>query len=135
MKDTPIIESTTLEYTEGTSDKVYIVNLHEFGAGRRSDLVPGIGPYRFGVNCVYGRRGAVNRESAKAYMVSEGDARRIYNKTISEKKSKGYVVTHSRSTYTEVKPEEVKPEFSLLDNLTCTVDDRQKALARLRGCA
>ncbi len=82
-----LIQQVCLEYREGTSDKVYEVDLCETG------------PDRFVVNFRYGRRGSVLREGAKTpASVSESEARRIFDQLVASKENKGY---RRRGTGTE----------------------------------
>src|SRR5260221_11702421 len=71
-------ETTTLYYREGSSDKIYQVSLEPIG-----DL--------FVVNFAYGRRGsALNTGSKTNDPVDYDEGKRIYEKLLREKKSKGY---------------------------------------------
>ena len=72
------MESVTLYYREGSSDKVYQASLEPQKEG-------------WTVNFAYGRRGATLTSGTKTQQpVSLESATRIYQKLIQEKKSKGY---------------------------------------------
>lgn len=74
-----LVSRVTLEYREGTSDKVYEVDLCEVEDGR------------FHVNFRYGRRGTVLREGSKTpTSVTQGEALRIFNSLVASKEAKGY---------------------------------------------
>ena len=74
-----LIRSVSLEYREGTSDKVYEVDLCE------------VGPDQFVVNFRYGRRGSTLRDGSKTPIsVSEQDAIAIFGKLVKSKTDKGY---------------------------------------------
>lgn len=71
-------EQTTLYYKDGSSDKVYQAQIEPNGSG-------------FVVNFAYGRRGATLQTGTKTNgPVDLASAKKIYDKLIAEKKSKGY---------------------------------------------
>lgn len=71
--------TANLSYQVGSSDKVYIVNLIQ-------ETTTG-----FQVICQYGRRGTALQEAAKTKQpIDYNSARKIFDKTVAEKKSKGY---------------------------------------------
>ncbi|MEZ4452296.1 MAG: WGR domain-containing protein [Nannocystaceae bacterium] len=79
-----LIQRITLGFKSGSSDKVYIVELHQAGNNR------------FLVNFEYGRRGQTLQTGTKtASPVSERQARSIFDRLVDEKKRKGY--TESKS--------------------------------------
>ena len=79
--DVRLIEQTFLEYRDGTSDKVYEVDLCEAGSGE------------FLVNFRYGRRGARLQEGTKTVFPEPLErARSIYQNLVNEKLRKGYWV-------------------------------------------
>ncbi len=79
-----LIEQTFLEYREGTSDKVYEVDLCEAGSGE------------YLVNFRYGRRGARLQEGTKTVFPEPLErARSIYQSLVNEKLRKGYWVQGS----------------------------------------
>lgn len=92
-----MIQSIELFYREGSSDKVYKVNISEQGTG-------------FVVNFAYGRRGSALTTGTKTPKpVAIDQAQKVYNKLIQEKTAKGYIedpngrpftgtVTESRDT-------------------------------------
>jgi predicted DNA-binding WGR domain protein len=74
-----LIRQTVLVYREGSSDKVYEVDLCEVGAGG------------YVVNFRYGRRGARLKEGVKTVSpVSRLDAEKIFQDLVDSKTRKGY---------------------------------------------
>lgn len=74
-----ITRQVTLHFREGTSDKVYEVDLCE------------VGPDRFVVNFRFGRRGATLKDGSKTPLpVSRVDAEKAYDALVREKTAKGY---------------------------------------------
>ena len=90
-----LIKRTTLHYREGTSDKVYEVDLCQ------------IGENRYVVNFRYGRRGATLKEGVKTTQpVPLAEAQKIFDKLVGEKTKKGYQdVSTPPAEETLVKPE------------------------------
>jgi hypothetical protein len=75
-----LLEQVRLEYRQGTSDKVYEVDLCE------------VGPDRCVVNFRYGRRGTPLRDGSKTpAAVSRAAAKAIYDKVVASKRNEGYV--------------------------------------------
>lgn len=76
---TKIVETISLYNQTGNSDKVYVVNLVE------------VSPSTFNVICFYGRRGNSLTEQVKTQQpVSYSQAKKVYDKVVSEKLGKGY---------------------------------------------
>lgn len=76
-----VIDRTDLWFRGGSSDKVYQAEITKQGSG-------------YVVNFAYGRRGSNLKTGSKTTNpVSLSDARKIYDKLIAEKTSKGYQVT------------------------------------------
>ncbi|GET39996.1 WGR domain-containing protein [Microseira wollei] len=74
-----LIKRTTLHYQEGTSDKVYEVDLCQTGENR------------YVVNFCYGRRGANLKEGVKTTQaVPLAEAEKVFAKLVAEKTKKGY---------------------------------------------
>ncbi|MEO1529491.1 MAG: WGR domain-containing protein, partial [Planctomycetota bacterium] len=74
-----LVKQTRLSFRQGTSDKVYEVDLCEVSEGQ------------FVVNFRYGRRGATLREGTKTTTpMARGDAERVFNQLVDAKTSKGY---------------------------------------------
>ncbi|XWK88930.1 MAG: WGR domain-containing protein [Phormidium sp.] len=74
-----LIKRTTLHYQEGTSDKVYEVDLCLVGTDR------------YVVNFRYGRRGATLKEGVKTQQpVTLAQAEKVFEKLVGEKTKKGY---------------------------------------------
>ncbi|OKH33459.1 hypothetical protein NIES2119_23060 [[Phormidium ambiguum] IAM M-71] len=74
-----LIKRTTLHFQEGTSDKVYEVDLCLVGSDR------------YVVNFRYGRRGATLKEGVKTEQpVTLAQAEKVFEKLVSEKTKKGY---------------------------------------------
>ncbi len=79
-----LIKQISLAYQEGTSDKVYEVDLCEV-------TVAGGQPDQFVVNFRYGRRGTTLRDGTKTIApVPREQAERIFTKLVSSKLDKGY---------------------------------------------
>ncbi|MCE9610150.1 MAG: WGR domain-containing protein [Chthoniobacter sp.] len=73
------LESITLYFREGSSDKVYQASLEKEPGGR------------FLVNFAYGRRGStMNTGTKTAQPVGMDDARTIYDRLVREKTANGY---------------------------------------------
>lgn len=74
-----LVRHIALEYRQGTSDKVYEIDLLE------------VEPDRFVVNFRYGRRGANLREGSKTVLpVPREQADRLFDRLVTEKTRKGY---------------------------------------------
>src|SRR6266436_1104585 len=74
----PKLESVTLYFHEGNSDKVYQCSIEPAGE-------------RFVVNFAYGRRGSTMNTGTKTNVPADyDDAKRIYDKLVKEKLAKGY---------------------------------------------
>jgi bifunctional non-homologous end joining protein LigD len=84
----PKLESITLYYREGSSDKVYQCQIEPAGE-------------RFIVNFQYGRRGSTLNTGTKTNVPVDYDqAKRIYDKLVREKTSKGYTPGQDGTPYT-----------------------------------
>src|ERR1035438_615554 len=70
-------EAASLFYCEGNSDKVYSIQLTESEAG-------------WSVAAQWGRRGSTLQAGSKIERAGYDDAKRIFDKTLSEKAGKGY---------------------------------------------
>lgn len=74
----PIHRKITLYYKEGNSDKVYHIQLNEFGGG-------------YTVTFSYGRRGSAMKDGTKTVEpVALDKAEKIYVQLVAEKQAKGY---------------------------------------------
>ena len=83
-----MIEQITLYFKQGTSDKVYKASLEE-----KNNL--------FIVNFAYGRRGSTLKTGTKTQEPVEFEkAKKIYDKLVNDKASKGYIPSEDSSTYT-----------------------------------
>ena len=118
-------ESIQLYFREGSSDKVYVVNLKEEPTGWR-------------VNFAYGRRGASLTTGTKTTKpVPYINAKKIYNKVVNEKADKGYRPKSSPNSqskaidFTDPKDTEVRPQ--LLNEIDA--DDLEKYLSDPDWCA
>ncbi|MEL7170465.1 MAG: WGR domain-containing protein, partial [Bacteroidota bacterium] len=81
----PLVRQTRLAFQEGTSDKVYEVDLHEEDGG-------------FMVTVRYGRRGQALREIPKTNLpVDRDEAEALFEKLVAAKTKKGYVETPANS--------------------------------------
>ena len=75
-----LIQQTSLYFQQGSSDKVYEVDLCEVGA------------HQYVVNFRFGRRGAALKEGAKTTApVARAEADKIFHALVAEKTKKGYV--------------------------------------------
>lgn len=89
-----LIQRTTLQYTEGTSDKVYEVDICQTAEG-------------YVVNFRYGRRGKNLQEGTKTTApVSLNEAQKVFHKLVQEKTKKGYqdIASPSEETTTSTTP-------------------------------
>jgi predicted DNA-binding WGR domain protein len=92
-----LINQVRLEFRQGTSDKVYEVDLCE------------VGPGQFVVNFRYGRRGTTLRDGSKtAAPVTQARAQAIFDALVAEKRSKGYRNAHGTPSPTA--PSVVPPQ-------------------------
>ncbi|MEI6072936.1 MAG: WGR domain-containing protein [Verrucomicrobiae bacterium] len=83
------MQSTTLYYREGSSDKVYRASLEERDGG-------------YVVNFAYGRRGStLNTGTKTTSPVTSDEAQRIYDKLIREKMAKGYISGEDSVAYSD----------------------------------
>lgn len=89
MSPTTPLQSISLAYREGSSDKVYHVQLCETAGG-------------FVVNFQYGRRGSSLQSGTKTTSpVSRAQAEKVYSKLVAEKKAKGYTEGESGAPYSD----------------------------------
>jgi len=83
------MQSTTLYYREGASDKVYRVSLEERDGG-------------YVVNFAYGRRGSILSTGTKTSSSIPMDvAQTIYDKLVKEKMAKGYISGEDSMAYSD----------------------------------
>ena len=95
------LPTTTLYYREGSSDKVYQCQIEAAGE-------------RFVVNFAYGRRGGTLNTGTKTNVpVNFDDAKRIFDKLVKEKRSKGYSEGESGTPYqhSEQQPSGTLPQL------------------------
>ena len=82
-------EKISLSFTEGSSDKVYQAELKEVDGG-------------FNVTFQYGRRGKPLQSGTKTKTpVPYKDAKKIYDKLVQSKTSKGYLLEETGIEYAE----------------------------------
>lgn len=82
-----LLDHISLYYTEGSSDKVYHIQLEAEPTG-------------FLVNFQYGRRGSALKADTKTKApIAIADAKKIYDKLVKEKLSKGYTPGESGQAY------------------------------------
>ena len=117
--NTVVMQSTNLYYKDSTSDKVYNVTLEEADGG-------------YIVNCSWGRRGSALQSATQTKSpVSIDKAISIYHKKITDKTSKGYVLTpdsfNSLSNPILI-PDTTKPHESICNLLNPIEEDQAKAL-------
>ena len=116
MNNAASIQSISLYYREGSSDKVYHVQLHEAEGG-------------YTVNFQYGRRGSTLQTGTKTTTpVSRSQAETIFAKLVAEKKSKGYTEGADGTPYTGV--EQDKEPSGYLPQLSNFIEE-DKALSLL----
>ena len=97
----PKLESVTLYYREGASDKVYQCQIEPAGE-------------RFVVNFAYGRRGSTLNTGTKTNVPVDYDsAKRIFDKLVKEKQGKGYTPGESGTPYqhSEQQPSGIFPQL------------------------
>ena len=97
----PTIENITLYFREGSSDKVYQCQIESAGD-------------RFVVNFAYGRRGSTLNTGTKTNVpVEYDDAKRIFDKLVKEKISKGYTTGQEATPYqhTDKQPSGLLPQL------------------------
>jgi bifunctional non-homologous end joining protein LigD len=104
MHYTAILQLVSLYYREGSSDKVYLVQLAEVEDG-------------YVVNFQYGRRGSTLQAGTKTAMpVSRGKAEKTFAKLVAEKKGKGYTDGEAGTPYSgagqEKQPSGYLPQLS-----------------------
>src|ERR1041384_8228598 len=84
----------SLYYKEGSSDKIYQVQIEEKDAG-------------FVVNFAYGRRGStLNTGTKTSSPVPYDQAKRIFDKLVKEKQAKGYTVGENGTPYQHTNKEQ-----------------------------
>jgi bifunctional non-homologous end joining protein LigD len=81
------LETITLYFREGSSDKFYVASLIEKGGGFHS------------VPVTWGRRGTSGQSGFKAEDVSYAEAKKAYDKVVKEKTGKGYHEGEGMSTH------------------------------------
>lgn len=93
---TTIVQTQTLYYQEGSSDKVYQIQIEEASDGL------------YHVNAFYGRRGATLQQAPKTASgpVPLAKAESIYNKEIRGKQAKGYTPNESGAVYVSTSNED-----------------------------
>jgi predicted DNA-binding WGR domain protein len=102
-----LVRQVQLFFQEGTSDKVYEIDLCEAGEG-------------FIVNFRYGRRGAALKEGTKTiFPVALAEAEKLFNALEQEKRKKGYVAAGEVQIITSAEPK--KPG----------TDKRKKAIIKI----
>ncbi len=113
-----LVQQTILAFREGTSDKVYEVDLCEVGGDQ------------FVVNFRYGRAGAALREGSKTTSpVDRTKAEAIFDKLVQSKLKKGY---HDTSAPVETTTDDTSGVASSPPSGSQELDDRARAvLARL----
>ena len=124
------IRETELRYREGSSDKVYIANIHQREGGGYS------------VICYYGRRGSTLKETNKGTFYDILLAEHEFNNVVDSKKAKGYTVYSDVSPVEKEVPAENLVKFSESVKepieetvLVCEEGAREKALARLKAAS
>lgn len=120
-----LIRRVSLGLREGSSDKVYIVDLCEVSKGK------------FVVNFQFGRRGAPLKDGTKTEAaVSEATARSIFAKLVDEKKRKGYSETTEAAAAARSAggtPTETQPTAARAASTSRAASPQEAILARLQG--
>jgi len=121
-----LVKQISLAYQEGTSDKVYEVDLCEV-------TVAGGQPDQYVVNFRYGRRGTTLRDGTKTVApVSWEQAERIFTRLVSSKLDKGYRYAAGSDVLEESppppQPSEEQPPATAVD--TDEIDPRAQAVLR-----
>ena len=107
----PKLENTTLYFKEGSSDKVYQCAIEAAGE-------------RFVVNFAYGRRGSTLNTGTKTNVPVEFDsAKRIFDKLVREKTSKGYTPGEDGTPYTA--PETSERFTGIFPQLLNPIDEEE----------
>jgi hypothetical protein len=121
-----LIKQALLAFREGSSDKVYEVDLCE------------VGPERYVVNFRYGRRGAQLKDGSKTVVaVPLAEAQRVFDQLVSSKTAKGY--RHAaESSDRPAAPPAVAPDLPLRVRSAAQTEEElgpreQAILRRLRG--
>lgn len=113
MNNSAPLQSISLYYREGSSDKVYHVQLLEDAGG-------------YVVNFQYGRRGSTLQTGTKTSSpVARGVAEKTFSKLVAEKKAKGYTEGTSGIPYSSSQPT-VEPS-GYLPQLANSVDEATAA--------
>jgi bifunctional non-homologous end joining protein LigD len=107
----PKLENTTLYYREGSSDKVYQCQIETAGE-------------RFVVNFAYGRRGSTLNTGTKTNVPVDYDsAKRIFDRLVKEKTSKGYTPGQDGTPY--ISPDAGKQSSGLIPQLLNPIEEEQ----------
>jgi len=110
-----LVRQAKLEYKQGTSDKIYEVDLCEVGSDQ------------FVVNFRYGRRGATLRDGSKTpAAVSEAAAESIFEDLVASKEAKGY-----RRPGSTAAPSEPDVSPAVVETTGATLDGRRLAVPAL----
>ncbi len=105
-----LIKRTTLIYQQGSSDKIYEIDLCQIGD-------------RFVVNFRYGRRGTTLKEGAKTIQpVAEAEAQKVFNKLVETQIQKGYYEPNNRPI------EQISPPVSTPQLITNSNAPRHAAI-------
>jgi predicted DNA-binding WGR domain protein len=80
-------ESVELSYQDGTSDKVYRLRLENDGDN-------------WTVRAEWGRRGKALQSGVKASGVTYGEAKRLYDRLVEQKRGKGYQIARGTNEST-----------------------------------
>ena len=103
------LPNVTLYYREGSSDKVYQCQIEQAGE-------------RFAVNFAYGRRGSTLNTGTKTNVPVEfADAKRIFDKLVKEKTSKGYTQGQDATPYQHAD----KQPSGLIPQLLNSIEEEQ----------
>jgi bifunctional non-homologous end joining protein LigD len=126
MTPTTIIQSTTLQFREGSSDKVYQAAIEEHSPG--SDT--------FIVTFAYGRRGTTLQTGSKTPQpVSREAAIKIHDKLVASKQAKGYRATGEPGTTYHQHPDDGR-DTGIRPQLLNPVDESElsRLLTDTRHC-
>lgn len=111
-----LVKSIQLFFQEGSSDKVYQIDLLETGEDA------------FVVNFKYGRRGAALKEGTKTAMsVNRAEAEKIFSSLEDEKRKKGYLPEGEHTNF--------NPDFTAVKSTSTTVPKKHKLIVKLLKAA
>ncbi len=98
-----LIKRTTLIYQQGSSDKIYEIDLYQIGE-------------RYVVNFRYGKRGTTLKEGAKTVQpVTQNEAQKVFDKLVETQIQKGYCEPNNPAVNRNIIPVETPPIIAIND--------------------